>query len=163
LPSRTELFVAFSRWDSPKSVATGLDLLSVRKLSLSLSYVCPPDERLLASLNSLLKQTPNIHSLQFSGALADRANPPLVGNVCRAIVRYVDPLKLRHLQVPVSSIDDVQMLVGPFKDLLTIKFDLRGRSVTSGQIVEHLKTLTNEYSIAMYMHGSSLSITMSRE
>ena len=150
------LSIAVDRWNS--SFPVGINLSNVKKLSVSLSQVNPPDKRILASLKSLFRQTLNIHSLELEGIFMGSENPSFVKGACRAVVRYADPSKLRHLRVPVFDIDDVQLLLGRFKDLITIKFDLRGRVGTSEQIVNHLKTLTNKYSCVT--SGSSMFIKM---
>jgi hypothetical protein len=149
-----DLSIAFDRWNS--SVPLGINLLNVRKLSVSLSQVNPPDRRVLASLKTLLRQTPNIQSLELSGIFIGHENPAFFKGCCRAVVLYADPSKLRHLRMPVFDIDDVRMLLSSFRDVVNIKFDLRGRAGISEQTVTYLKTLTKEYSCVT--NGASMFI-----
>ena len=137
-PNVVDLSVAFDRWNS--AVPIGILLINVKKLSVSLSQVNPPDRRVLDSLKTLLRQTPNIQSFELSGIFLGYENPAFFKGVCRAVVRYADPSKLRHLRLPVFDIDDVRMLLGSFRDVLNFKFDLRGRAGISEQTITHLKT-----------------------
>ena len=146
-PNVSELSVAMDRFNTLGSVPPGLDLSNVTKLSLSLSSILPENEMMFASLKSLLRQTPNIDSLEFSGSLFVQMDKKPVVQIRLAVIDYVDPLKLHYLTIPVVSVHNVKELLGQFRDLLSIKFDLRGLWTEYGEIVTYLRTLTEDYSI----------------
>ena len=146
-PNVNDLSMALDRWYSLGSVPPGLDLSNVLKLSLSLSWLCPDDTVILDGLKSLLRQTPNIQSLGFAGRLIRDIDQRLAENIRRVVVAYVNPSKLRHLQIPICCIDDITMLLKHFTDLLSIKFDKRGIRVEYNVLVKYLKKLPSGYLI----------------
>ena len=158
--NKIDLFIAFDRWNSFHCVPTDLSLLNVRKLSLSSSYICPANKVILDDLKFLLRQTPNIHSLEFCERLIRNIDQPLIGQICLAVVRYVDPSKLRHLTTPVINLTHVEQLLNGFEGLLSIKFDKCGTWMESDEIVKHLMRLTSNYSIEQ--DDSSFSIKVYR-
>ena len=146
-PNVSELSVAMDRFNSLGSVPAGLDLSNVTKLSLSLSSILPEDEMMFAGLKSLFRQTPNIHTLEFSGRLFVQIDKKPVVQICLAVIDYVDPSKLRYLTLPVIGFHEVRKLLQQFRDLSSVKFDLRGLWTEYGEIVKYLRTLTEDYSI----------------
>ena len=146
-PNVSELSVAMDRFNSLGSVPAGLDLSNVTKLSLSLSSILPEDEMMFAGLKSLFRQTPNIHTLEFSGRLFVQIDKKPVVQICLGVIDYVDPSKLRYLTLPVIGFHDVRKLLQQFRDLSSVKFDLRGLWTEYGEIVKYLRTLTEDYSI----------------
>ena len=146
-PNVSELSVAMDRFNSLGSIPPGLDLSEVTKLSLSLSLILPEDEMMFAGLKSLFRQTPNIHTLEFSGRLFVQIDKEPVVQICLAVIDYVDPSKLRHLTIPVIGVHDVRKLLKLFRDLSIVKFDLRGLWTEYGEIVKYLRILTKDYSI----------------
>ena len=159
-PNVATLSILCDRWNSSDSVPVGLNLLNVTKLSLVLSYTCPANKVILDDLKSLLRQTPNIHSLEFSERFIRHMDQHLIGQICLVVVRCVDPLKLRHLTIPVSGVNHVQQLLSGFGDLLSLKFDIRGTRAEFDEIVKHLLRLTSDYSIEQ--DDSSSIVKMNR-
>ena len=159
-PKAGELFVAMDRFNTLGSVPPGLDLLNVTKLSLSLSSIPPEDEMLFAGLRSLLRQTSNIDSLEFSGPLFVQIYEKPIVQISLTIIDSVDPLKLHYLTIPVIGVHHVKTLLKTFRALLRIKFDLRGLWTEYGEIVKYLRTLTRDYSI--HEDESSMFVEMCR-
>jgi hypothetical protein len=146
-PNVSDLSLALDRWYSFGSVPPGLDLSNVLKLSLSLSFVCPDDKVIFTGLKSLFRQTPNMHSLEFSGRLIRDIDQLLAENIRLAVVGYVNPSNLRHLQVPICDTDDITILLKQFRDLRSIKFDRRGIRVEFRELAKYLRKLPTDYSI----------------
>ena len=146
-PNETDLFIAFDRRNSFEPVPTDVNLLNARKLSLSLSCMCPANKVILNGLRSLLRKTPNIHSLEFCERLTRDMDQRLIEQIGLLVVRYVDPSKLRHLTIPVVDLTHVEQLLNGFEDLLSIKFDIHGTQMDYDVIVKHLRTSTSDYSI----------------
>ena len=145
-PNVTELSVVLNDWNSIGFVPSGLDLLNVTHLSLTLPSIDADEEAILAILKYLLRQTPNLNSLKlietFIGCI-----DPAVEQICKTVVRDVNPSKLRHLTISVIDVGHVQQLIEAFRDLLSIQFDLLRESFNYGEIVKFLRTLRNDYSI----------------
>ena len=147
-------------WKSFESVPVGLDLSNVTKLSLSLSSRSLPDEMIETALKSLLRQTPNIQSLEFSGRFS-LGMVSLCGlDIWDIIAEHVDPSKLRHMAIPVSSVLDVLDFLRRFRDLASIELNTRCTRRHYDEMVELLRRSITDYSIEI--DDSSLSITMFR-
>ena len=72
------------------------------------------------------------------------------------IIRYVDSAELRHLTIPVVDIDQIQRLLNELRNLYSIQFLPRTKSISSVEIIASVKTLMPSCSISQ--DSSSVSI-----
>ena len=147
-------------WNSFESVPAGLDLSNVTKLSLSLSYRSLRDEVIRTALKSLLRQTPNLQSLEFSARLSLNMQPMWGYGIYDMIAEHVDPSKLRHLTIPADNAISVHDFLRRFSGLASIKLNTRCTRTKCDQLVKNLREVITDYSIEQ--DYSSLSIEMYR-
>ena len=136
-----DLFITFNESSSPKSFPPLIDLAQVTKLSLYLDT-----STALTPLNSccvidLLKQTPNVQSLAVRARSVIERHSSSVEEIRSAIIRHAYESKLRHLEIPVSNLNQVQMLLDQFRHLFSIGLCSTNESLTSEKIIVFVKTL----------------------
>lgn len=146
-PNVTDLFISFINSYSPESSPWVVDLAKVTKLSLYLAISSSLTPLSSGCLVGLLEQTGNIHSLVVYGESMIERDTLCVEEICSTIIRHVDRSKLRHLEIPVSSLNQVQMLFDRFRDLFSIRFFPRIGSISSEQIIVFVKALMPACSI----------------
>ena len=62
-------------------------------------------------------------------------DPPFVQKVCSTIIDYADQSKLRHLNIPIFSLNPIRMILDRFINLCSLTFPLAStRSFTSAEI-----------------------------
>ena len=117
------------------------------KLSLHLAISTSLTPLNSGCLVDLLEEIANIHSLVVYGESMIERDPLSVEEICSTIIRHVDGPKLRHLEIPVCSLNQLQMLFDRFRDLFSIRFFSRIGSLSSEQIIVFVKALMPACSI----------------
>ena len=125
------------------------DLCKVTNLTLCLSWNNGnAAETLPAYVIQILRRTPNVQTLKTSLRGTFDRGSSLVEDVCLAVIRCVHPSLLQHLEISVSNINQVQMLLERFRDLVGITFLTQRRSLTTAPIVDYVSTLIRGLSIS---------------
>lgn len=149
LSNVTDLIVILDSMTSTAVFPPILDLCKVTDLTLRLSW--NPEtaaETLPAHVIQMLRGTPNVQTLRASlWGTFDRVSS-LVDDLCLAVIRCVSPSMLRHLEISVSDMNQVQMLLERFRDLVGITFLTHSRSLTTAPIIGYVSTLMRGLSIS---------------
>jgi hypothetical protein len=139
-PNVTDLTVSVRHLYSSKPFPPIVNLSKVTKLSLVLHERHQLSSTTSSTCIDLLQRTRNVHWLTF---ISQSINGDSVysKDLYSAILRYVDQSKLRHPEIPVENIHQVQMLLKTFQGLLSVRFYLWGTSLTARKIIEHVETV----------------------
>ena len=135
-----------------------IDLSKVKKLIRYLGYPRHIISIRYDQLIDLLQQTPNLHSLTLdpSGSILLVRQP--IEDVYSVIIHYVDRSKLRHLDIFVINIHQVQTLLERFINLCAVRFRFQSELISSEEISDYLMTLMPDCSI--WQDSYSVSIWM---
>ena len=98
---------------------------------------------------NFLEKVSIIHSLVFDSANYSRGSSEAICSIHADWInsRFVHRLKLRHLEVDVRGIKDVQLMLNCFRSLLSIKLNLNIGCNDAQQINRYAKTLMPNCSI----------------
>ena len=123
----------------PESFPAVLDLSKVTKLKLEVEISTSLTSFNLRCIIDLLKQTSNIQSLTIHGSSFVQRHPSSIEKIHSIIISHVDRSKLRHLEISVCNLNQVQTLFDRFGDLFSIRLLPETESLTSKQIVAFVK------------------------
>lgn len=143
-----------------KPLSSVIDLFKVTKLSLDSGYHCRLDRIRYDRLIDLFKQTPNIHSFTLDPSQLIVSQRLSVDDIYSAFIPYLDRSKLRHGDILVVDLRQVQMLLETFKNLISIRFRLGTDWISFEELSAYVKTLMSRCSTSHDF--SSVSIGMDK-
>ena len=135
-----------------------IDLSGVTKLSLNWNHSTTSNPIRSDCLIDLFKRTPDVQSLAVDPIVDDMILSDAEKNFHSMIIRYVDPSKLRYLQIPITDIDQIQRLLNQFRNLHGIRLLQRFGLISIEEMIAYLRALMPGCSI--WRDGSSVSFWM---
>ena len=165
----TDLTLLFNDSYSPESFPSVVDLGKVTKLSLFLDVATSLTLWNSGCIIDLLKQTDNIQSLVVHGGSFLERDPFSAEEIYSVIIRHVERSKLRHLKVPICNLNHFQRLFDRFRDLFSIGFFPVIGSITSEEIIAHIKavipgcSVLEDYPVVSIWIGQQLERTNDSE
>ena len=140
-PNIADLSVSMSDRYQSESFPSIVDLSKVTKLILNADGVRRSGDTLCRNCIDLLKRTRNIHSLTLNCELSYERDLSSRSDLHSTMIDHVDRLKLRHLNISVGNLNQVQILLKTFQDLISTRFSFLSESLTVEQIIRHVKTV----------------------
>lgn len=137
----TDLTILFNDSYSSESFPSAVDLVKVTKLSLYSDIATSLTLWNSSCITNLLKQTDNIQSLAVHGGSFLERDPLSAEEICSTLIRHADRSKLRHLKAPIFNLNHLRRLFNRFRDLFSIGFFPVIGSITSEEIIAHVKAL----------------------
>ena len=129
-----------------------IDLSKVTVLSLDWSQFPILHPFSSGCLIDLFQQASNIRSLTVHRVAEIMIRELAENDISSMIIQYVDPSKLRHLDIPFVDIDQFQRLLNRFTNLFSIRFRPIIVGIYLEKISAYVKTLLPGCSIS---YGSS--------
>ena len=130
----------FGDLSSLEAFWTVIDLSKVARLSLDFNWRSLRLRAMWDDVIYLLEQTPNIRSLTLDWAFWPEKDLSDSHDLVSAVIRYVDPSKLRHLGIPVRHVDEAILLLKKFTELISVTFSF-SELIFVQQMTSHLPKL----------------------
>ena len=139
--------MSFVDVDLPGSFPSIVDLSKVTKLAMYFDGPCQWLRTSSSYCIDLLKRTPNISSLKIHGEVLRGIDLFCSEDACSAIIRHVDPSKLRHLDIHTRNVESAEMLLERFADLISVRFSFPTVSNFAQRILRCTWQFWQDYSI----------------